>query len=54
MNLYRVECTGNVREVYLVEAESATDAMSRAVTDGQCIVQESSSVEAVGVRLEES
>lgn len=53
MRTYRVECTGNVREVYLVDAESEADAMTRALDDGECIVQESSSVEPTGARLED-
>jgi hypothetical protein len=52
MKTFRVECTGNVREVYLVEAETAEQAMAN-WADGVCIVQESSSVEPVSARPED-
>lgn len=52
MATFRVECTGDVREVYLVEADSEEQAMAD-WAKGTCIVQESSSVEPVSARLED-
>lgn len=50
--IYRIECTGEVREVYLVEAESEEEARAE-WAEGELIVQESIGVEPVSVRLEE-
>lgn len=52
MSRYLVECVGEVREVYSVEAVSAVDAMER-WHEGNCLVSEPSSVEAVSAALEE-
>lgn len=46
---YEVECIGNVREVYQVRAASEEDAMARWF-DGECSLQESSSVEPVSAK----
>lgn len=52
MAQYRVEMTGEVREVYLVEADSEQDAMNRWM-DGECLVQETLGAEPVSARLED-
>ena len=52
MATYRVECKGEVREVYLVEADSADEAMRR-WSSGELLVSEASSVEPVFAMNEE-
>lgn len=52
MPWYRVECTGEVREVYLVEAESAAEAMAR-WADGDLVLSEASSVEPVSAEADD-
>lgn len=46
-----VECTGEVREVYSVQADSAEEAMAKWAETGILDLQESSSVEPVSARL---
>lgn len=41
MKTWTVECTGNVRELYSVEAETAEEAMANWAS-GDCFLQESS------------
>lgn len=50
---YTVECRGDVREVYVIEATSEADAMARVLEDGSLVNSEASSVEAVSARLDE-
>lgn len=52
MATYRVECTGEAREVFLVEADSEEEAMAR-WADGTSIVLEASSMEPVSARIED-
>jgi len=49
---YRVECEGQVREVYVIDADSPEDAMAR-WAEGHLQVQESHSVEPVRADLDE-
>lgn len=53
MTEYRVECHGEVREVYVVEASSPEEARERWHT-GDLVLSEAFSVEPVGVAEEES
>lgn len=53
MATYRVECRGNVREVYMVEADSEEQAMATAIEKGFCAISEAESVEPVSAQLEE-
>ena len=48
MSTYRVECTGDVREVYHVEAESEEDALER-WHEGECVLMETTFSEPVDV-----
>jgi hypothetical protein len=48
---YRVECEGNVREVYLVDAASAEEARER-WHEGDLVLSEAYAVEPVSVREE--
>ena len=52
MSTYLVECEGQVREVYAVEASSEQEAMDRWAT-GNLVIQEAYSVEAVSAEPDE-
>lgn len=54
MATYLVEVATTGREVYSIEATDDADARTRAVMDGDCVVQETMSVEGIlSVKLEE-
>jgi hypothetical protein len=52
MAQYRVECTGDVREVYIVDADSPEEAMENWHA-GHLYVSEASGVEPVSAELDE-
>lgn len=49
---YLVECEGQVREVYAVEADSEQEAMDRWAT-GNLVIQEAYSVEPVSAEVDD-
>jgi hypothetical protein len=51
MRQYTVECRGDVREVYVVEAVSMADAMRR-WHEGDLVISEAQGVEPVSARLD--
>jgi hypothetical protein len=54
MPAYLVEVATTGREVYSIDATDEADARERAVLDGDCVVQETMSVEGItSVKLEQ-
>lgn len=53
MPQYEVECTGVAREVYIVEAKNANEALDNWHT-GSLVISEVSSVEPIAVRREDT
>jgi hypothetical protein len=52
MATYRVECVGEVREVYMVEADSEEEAVAN-WSNGALYLSEASSMEGISAELED-
>lgn len=51
MSVYRVECVGEAREVYLVEAESESDAMQN-WHQGYCLSSEAQGMDPISAAID--